>query len=56
MLKDVIPAAGQVFWRGKAYLHGGRAIPYAVLQKRVDKLQYGPDVRMFSKGPLWSGV
>ncbi len=52
MLMDVIPAAGQVFWRGKAYVHGGRVIPYAVLQKRVEKLQYGPDVRMFEKDPL----
>lgn len=52
LLKDVIPAAGQIFWRGKAYTDGGHVISYDLLQKRAKILQYGPSVTMFEKNPI----
>jgi len=52
LLKRVIPAAGQIFWRGRARDAEGQIIPYAALRERSKTLQYGPDVGMFESDPL----
>jgi hexosaminidase len=52
LLKDVIPAAGQTFWRGKARADDGHVVSYALLQTRAKTLQYGPEVIMFKNDPL----
>jgi hexosaminidase len=41
-LKAAIPAAGQVFWRGKEQREDGRPLPYSALLPSLQKLQYGP--------------
>lgn len=53
LLKDAIPAAGQMFWRGKAHGRDGQVLGYAVLQRRVQVLQYGPRVHLFAGDPLY---
>ncbi|XHS80276.1 family 20 glycosylhydrolase [Burkholderiaceae bacterium UC74_6] len=40
-LKEAVPAAGQVFWQGRAMTADGQPIPYAVLRRSVARLQYG---------------
>ena len=52
LIKQAIPAAGQVFWRGKAIGRDGRVVDYPALQSRVRVLQYGPRVRAFA-GEAW---
>ena len=57
LLKDVIPAAGQIWWSGQRFDSAGNLVPYAALRENVAQLQYGPgltDVSMFSKNPLSS--
>jgi hexosaminidase len=44
LLKDAIPAAGQVFWSGQAKDAAGKRLDYSVLRKNIRQLQYGPDV------------
>ena len=55
LLKDVVPAAGQIWWSGQQFDSKGTLVPYAVLREEVAQLQYGPgatNVPMFSKQPL----
>jgi hexosaminidase len=52
LLKDAIPAAGQVFWRGQAHDAAGTVLSYPVLRKSIELLQYGPDNHLFSNSPL----
>lgn len=52
LLKDAIPAAGQVFWQGNAQDTAGEIIPYPVLRQSIAVLQYGPGVTMFSGSPI----
>ncbi|RDS79753.1 hypothetical protein DWU98_16395 [Dyella monticola] len=47
LLKDAIPAAGQLFWRGEAKDDAGKRVAYPVLRKSVEQLQYGPDASLF---------
>lgn len=54
LLSDAIPAAGQIFWRGKAQDGQGKTLDYSSLRPSVGKLQYGPDVTRFSAAPLAS--
>ena len=55
LLSDAIPAAGQIFWRGKAQNAQGATLEYSSLRPSVGKLQYGPDVTQFSAMPLSGG-
>ncbi|WP_175485479.1 family 20 glycosylhydrolase [Pseudoxanthomonas sp. GM95] len=41
-LKAAIPAAGQIFWRGKEHQDDGLPLPYASLLPSIARLQYGP--------------
>jgi len=43
LLKNAIPAAGQVFWRGQADDAAGKRMDYATLHPSILLLQYGPD-------------
>lgn len=52
LLKDAIPAAGQVFWRGQAHDAAGTPLEYPVLRKSIELLQYGPDTHAFGNSPL----
>lgn len=52
LLSDAVPAAGQIFWQGKAVDAQGAALDYSALRPSVGKLQYGPDVTQFSATPL----
>lgn len=52
LLKNAIPAAGQLFWRGHARNAAGQRIDYAVLRRSIKLLQYGPDVSLFRQAPL----
>lgn len=52
LLKDAIPAAGQVFWRGQARDAAGTPLGYPVLRKSIELLQYGPDTDVFRSSPL----
>lgn len=55
VVKDVIPAAGQIWWNGQRRDPAGAVIPYATLRTSVAVLQYGPGVKsvaMFSGSPL----
>lgn len=52
LLKDAIPAAGQLFWRGPASDAAGRRVGYATLRESVERLQYGPGVVLFKDAPL----
>ena len=55
LLSDAIPAAGQIFWRGKAQDAQGATLEYSSLRPSVGKLQYGPDVTQFSAMPISGG-
>jgi len=46
LLKDAIPAAGQLFWRGHAEDAAGKRVGYEVLRPSILRLQYGPDVTL----------
>jgi hexosaminidase len=50
-LKEAVPAAGQVFWQGRAVTADGQIVPYAVLRRSVAKLQYGFQPTQL-RGPL----
>jgi hexosaminidase len=52
LLKDAIPAAGQVFWQGQIKDSAGVIITYPTLRKSVPILQYGPGVTMFANSPI----
>ncbi|MBD8900432.1 family 20 glycosylhydrolase [Rhodanobacter sp. DHG33] len=52
LLKDAVPAAGQVFWRGQAQDDAGRDLDYNALRQSVELLQYGPGVSLFKDAPL----
>jgi len=52
LLKDAIPAAGQVFWRGHAKDDAGKPLDYGALRPSVTQLQYGPGVVLFKSAPL----
>lgn len=52
LLKDAIPAAGQVFWRGQARDAAGHHLDYNALRQSIESLQYGPDVSLFKDAPL----
>lgn len=52
LLKDAVPAAGQLFWRGRETDAAGAVVPYSALRPSVGVLQYGPDVRMFDGSPI----
>lgn len=52
LLKDAIPAAGQLFWRGQAEDDAGRGLDYAALRQSIELLQYGPDVFVFKGASL----
>jgi len=52
LLKEAIPAAGQVFWRGQATDEAGRRLDYNALRPSIGLLQYGPGVSMFKGAPL----
>ncbi|WP_186113641.1 beta-N-acetylhexosaminidase [Burkholderia gladioli] len=52
LLKDAVPAAGQVFWRGQEHDAQGQTLDYDVLRRSVATLQYGPDVTRFSDSPI----
>nr|WP_255682935.1 family 20 glycosylhydrolase [Dyella sp. 2HG41-7] len=52
LLKDAIPAAGQVFWNGEAKDSAGKRLDYPVLRKSVEQFQYGPGVSLFKDAPL----
>jgi hexosaminidase len=52
LLKDAIPAAGQMFWRGQARDDAGTPLGYPVLRKSIELLQYGPDAHLFESSPL----
>lgn len=52
LLKDAIPAAGQLFWNGEAKDDAGKRLDYPVLRKSIQQLQYGPDVSLFKGAPL----
>ena len=43
LIKDAIPAAGQLFWRGQAEDASGKRVDYATLRPSIQVLQYGPD-------------
>jgi hexosaminidase len=47
LLKDAIPAAGQLFWRGQAEDDAGKHLDYDALRQSTQLLQYGPDVSLF---------
>nr|WP_199066712.1 family 20 glycosylhydrolase [Chromobacterium sp. ASV5] len=49
-LKDMIPAAGQTFWRGRVADLSGGTVPYGTIKRAVTKLGYGPQVTL--KGTL----
>lgn len=51
-LKEAIPAAGQIFWGGKAVDAQGQTLAYSQLRPSVSKLQYGPDVSAFASAPI----
>jgi len=52
LLKDAIPAAGQLFWSGTAYDSMGRPLDYPSLRPSIKKLQYGPGHSLFPGDPL----
>lgn len=52
LLKDAVPAAGQVFWRGQAHDAAGMPMGYPMLRKSIELLQYGPGTHMFLNSPL----
>jgi hexosaminidase len=52
LLKDAIPAAGQLFWRGQAKDDAGKHLGYAALRQSIQLLQYGPAVSLFKDAPL----
>ncbi|QNK01257.1 family 20 glycosylhydrolase [Dyella telluris] len=52
LLKDAVPAAGQLFWSGQASDAAGKPLGYGALRQSVVRLQYGPDVHMFNDAPL----
>lgn len=52
LLKDAIPAAGQLFWRGQAEDDAGKHLGYPALRPSIQVLQYGPDVSLFKEAPL----
>lgn len=52
LIKDAVPAAGQMFWRGQEQNPGGTTVEYPTLRKSVAVLQYGPDVSMFANSPI----
>jgi hexosaminidase len=52
LLKDAIPAAGQVFWSGEAKDDGGERLAYPALRKSIQQLQYGPGVSLLKDAPL----
>jgi hexosaminidase len=43
LLKNAIPAAGQLFWRGQAEDAAGKRLDYATLHPSILLLQYGPN-------------
>ncbi|WP_158407930.1 family 20 glycosylhydrolase [Dyella japonica] len=43
LIKDAIPAAGQLFWRGQAEDASGKRVDYATLHPSIQLLQYGPE-------------
>jgi hexosaminidase len=58
-IKDIFPAAGQIWWNGQKKGAAGKLIPYSELRKSVVTLQYGPgvsDVAMFAKSPILSTI
>lgn len=44
LIRDAVPAAGQLFWRGQAEDAVGHRLGYDVLRQSVRQLRYGPDV------------
>jgi hexosaminidase len=52
LLKDAIPAAGQVFWQGQSKDSAGVIIPYPTLRTSIATLQYGPGGTTFAATPL----
>ncbi|RAO78235.1 hypothetical protein CA260_10565 [Dyella jiangningensis] len=52
LLKDAIPAAGQLFWCGEAKDETGKRVEYPVLRQSIESLQYGPGVSLFKHAPL----
>lgn len=51
-LKDVIPAAGQIFWRGQEKDATGALVPYSTLRIAVAAYQYGPDATPLRNSPI----
>ncbi|WP_271893626.1 family 20 glycosylhydrolase [Candidatus Phyllobacterium onerii] len=52
LLKDGIPAGGQVWWRGQIKDGDGKLVPYSEIRKSVGVLQYGPGVTLFANSPI----
>jgi hexosaminidase len=52
LLKDAIPAAGQVFWQGQSKDSAGVIIPYPTLRSSIATLQYGPGVTTLAASPI----
>lgn len=58
-MKDVFPAAGQIWWNGQKKDGNGNLVPYSELRKSVVKLQYGPGVKgvaFLESSPLLSTI
>ncbi|MHC1479443.1 beta-N-acetylhexosaminidase [Frateuria aurantia] len=54
LIRDAIPAIGQIFWRGQEQLPSGELRPYADFRPALARLQYGPGVVAAELGP-WPG-
>jgi hexosaminidase len=55
ILKDAIPAAGQLWWGNQIKDADGKTVPYSEIRKSVGILQYGPGVALFAGSPLDGG-